>query len=250
MLRKSLLTLAFTAFFCGAAVSEPVDSIDPYQSFNRAMFKFNMSLQRYFISPVVSVYDTLVPSMARSGVGNFFSNVGMVSDIGNDALQTNWHFLGHDLVRFFLNTTLGLFGTIDVASQGGWYSHSQSFGMTLAKWGVVKSPYLVLPVLGPSTARDAFGLVPDYLMSPWYYGIKHDWRYYSLRALEFTQVASDMLPQQKMIMENAIDPYIALRNAYLQNRAYIIRQIKYDRYQPPRAKQSDQDDFDMRPIDK
>jgi phospholipid-binding lipoprotein MlaA len=229
---KKLLPLAVSvilgSLLSGCVPVNPATKVpqDPYESYNRGMFQFNEDFYGTFVKPVTNVYDK-TPASARSGVRNFFNNIYTVNDIGNDAMQGNVHYLGNDVARLFINTFIGFFGMHDVASQMGFQPHQQSFGMTLAKWGMVNSSYFIVPILGPSTVTGAVGLVPDYLMSPLTY-VQPAGTYYAIKGLSMVQTASDSLPKQQFIMSMALDPYVAIRNAYLQNREYVIQQIQAD----------------------
>jgi phospholipid-binding lipoprotein MlaA len=200
-------------------------NIDPFEKYNRAMFQVNTALNNTIFEPIVSVYDKSVPSFGREVLHNFFSNIQMFPTIGNDLLQGNFRWAGRDCMRLVLNTTLGGLGVIDVASSVGLYSRSQSFGLTLGKWGVQDTPYLVLPILGPSSVRGTIGLVPDFYMTPINY-MDMNRNYWILKSLQYLQIGSDVLPKVRFIMENSLDPYVAMRNAYTQNQHYLLEQVK------------------------
>jgi len=211
--------------------------LDPYQPFNRAMYKFNGGLTKVILQPVVTVYTVVLPSPVRTGVSNFFSNIWMVPTILNDILQLNFPFVAKDTARFVINTTLGVGGLFDVASGAGFHEHPQGFGLTLARWGVVRSPYLVLPFFGPTTFRDALGMVPDYYASPITY-VKPWQVNLGLRSLGFVDAAASVIPQQKLLTVMALDPYVAVRNAYLQNRAHVVDMIRGDKNSKDKDKQN------------
>lgn len=200
------------------------NSIDPYEPYNRVVFDFNQDVYT-MVKPVIHGYENITPTFFRTGVRNFFNNIDMVPTIGNDLLQFNFKWALEDTTRLVLNSTLGVFGLFDIASHVGLYQRDQSFGLTLAKWGATKSPYLILPFYGPITGRGLLGLVPDFFMSPLTY-IDKGHVYYPMEALKYTQKASDLLPKQDDITAMAIDPYVALRNAYLQNQQLLIWQVK------------------------
>jgi phospholipid-binding lipoprotein MlaA len=229
MIKKLLFTFCACTLLAGCAStpnSGPYNS-DPYEGFNRAMFTFNTHANRYFLSPVVQAYDFATPAFSRNGVRNVFSNLEMFSVITNDALQGNGGYFWDDVGRFVLNATLGCLGLFDVATPSGLPARNQSFGLTLAKWGVHRSPYLILPFMGPTTVRGGIGMIPDAFLNPVTYVSPVRTRY-ALYGLEFTQVASDVLPQEKSLTSTAIDPYIAVRNAYLQNRKYSVARIVHE----------------------
>ncbi len=216
------------------------NSVDPYEKYNRKVFQFNMDLNKAILKPVVNTYNSILPMTARNGVRNFYGNIMMVPTIGNDALQANFKFMWRDLFRLTVNSTMGFFGLVDVASNIGFGPRTQSFGLTLSKWGIHQSPYVMVPFLGPSTVRGTFGFVPDYFMNPVSY-ITPTWSYVGVRGLQLLQNASDVLPQEEMMMQMSVDPYVAVRSAYLQNRAYLQKQIMDE--------SSSDEDSDMRPGD-
>jgi phospholipid-binding lipoprotein MlaA len=200
-------------------------NIDPFQKYNRMMFRVNTGLNNTVFEPVVDIYDKSTPSFIRETFHNFFSNIQMFPTIGNDLLQANFRWAGRDFMRLFLNTSLGGLGLVDVASSVGLYSRSQSFGLTLGKWGVQDTPYLVLPVLGPSSVRGAIGLVPDFYMTPINY-LPMNRTYWILKGVQYIQIGSDVLPKVRFIMDNSLDPYVAMRNAYTQNQHYLLEQVR------------------------
>lgn len=197
---------------------------DPYEKYNRKVFQLNMDLNKAILTPVVNAYDTVLPTPVRNGVRNVSGNIMMVPTIGNDALQANFKFMWRDTFRFALNSTMGCFGLVDVASNIGFGPRTQSFGLTLAKWGMRESPYVMVPLLGPSTVRGTLGFIPDYFMSPVSY-ITPTWSYIAVHGVQLLQNASDVLPQEETLMQMSLDPYVAVRSAYLQNRAYLQRQV-------------------------
>ncbi len=236
---KSLSLVSLSLVFVGCssvgAKSSPTPSthhqesysynVDPFESYNRWMFKINTRLMNSLFEPVVKLYDQSFPVFVRSSIHNVFSNVQLFPTIGNDLLQGNFTWACRDTARLFLNTTLGGLGLIDVASSVGLYSRSQSFGLTLGKWGVRETPYVVLPILGPSTVRGTVGMVPDFLMSPINFLPKNRY-YYVIKGVEYIQIGSEVFPKIRFILDNAIDPYVAMRNAYLQHQYYLLKQVK------------------------
>ena len=134
---------------------------DPFEKFNRSILKFNLKADKYVLKPVAKTYNKAVPRPVRNGLRNFFSNLREPVTVLNDLLQGKFRKAGRDTGRFVINTTLGFLGLNDVASHLGFPKEREDFGQTLAVWGVPSGPYLVLPFLGPSNLRDAFGLVPQ-----------------------------------------------------------------------------------------
>lgn len=212
-----ILTLASLLFGC-ATVKNP----DPYEPMNRAIFKFNNTAYEYVIGPTTNAYVYVTPTGFRNGVNNFFSNLGNVGNVGNDLLQAEWYYAFSDTSRFVLNTIFGVFGLFDVASTIGLKPHTQNFGLTLAKWGYTNSAYLVLPIIGPSTVRDTIGIVPDYLVYPLQYGQMPFPTNLAVTGLYGINKSSLFLPQYNNLTEFAFDPYIAVRNAYLQSMNHLI----------------------------
>lgn len=215
-----------------ATTTYPSEAIDPYQNYNRAVYNFNDGFYRYVATPVNTVYTTALPQFARTGITNFFDNAATVPAILNDALQWNWRYFAKDTTRFVLNTTLGLFGLIDVAGEAGIEGHEQGFSYTLAKWGWSNSNYFILPFLGPGTVSTAVSLPVNYFTSPLTYMPSSSATSWALWGTNSVQTISNQLPSYNTVNATAVDPYVAIRNAYLQNRAYIIQQIDYDGVTP------------------
>lgn len=202
-----------------ASVSGPPDEHDPFESYNRAMYKFNDAADKAVFKPVAETYKEYVPDPVQTGVSNFFGNLGDVVTLFNDLLQGKFTQAASDFSRIVWNTTLGLFGLFDVASHMELPKHDEDFGQTLAVWGVGDGPYLVLPFLGPSTIRDTGGLAVDLYSHPLSYPIIDD-NEANLAAigLAFIDQRVALLSASKVLDEAAIDPYIFMREAYLQLR--------------------------------
>jgi len=139
----------------------PIDVYDPWEGFNRGVYKFNAQFDRYVFIPVVHAYEYVMPSFAEQGVSNFFNNLGEMRNGLNAALQGRGDVFGVAFGRFFINSTLGMFGLFDFATAFDIIEHREDFGQTLGWWGLGPGPYLVLPILGPSGVRDASGLGVD-----------------------------------------------------------------------------------------
>ena len=137
---------------------------DPWEGFNRSMYRFNYRFDKYLFLPVVNGYKTITPGFLEKGIHNFFLNLGDINTFFNSILQWNGTKTVETTGRFLVNSTVGLFGFFDVASRMDVPRHQEDFGQTLGYWGVGDGPYLVLPVLGPSNVRDGVGLVPDWLV--------------------------------------------------------------------------------------
>lgn len=197
---------------------------DPFEKYNRQMFKFNMVVDKVLYRPIAKTYATLVPVPLQTGIGNVFSNINLVPTIVNDTLQLNFAWLAGDTARLIINTTLGVGGIFDVAKGFGLEKHKQDFGLTLARWGMRDSPYLILPLLPPGTPRDLLGQGLDStFFSVWAY-IEPRWIVYGAWGLEFTNQRAALLDSDKLIRE-AFDPYIFIRDAILQKRKAQIKAV-------------------------
>lgn len=141
---------------------------DPWESYNRWMYDFNAKFDRYIFIPTVKAYKKVLPSFARTGINNFFSNLGEFSNLANSTLQGKAKQSGRTLSRLVVNSTLGIGGLMDPATGFGLYHQKEDLGQTLGHWGVGTGPYFVLPVLGPSTLRDAPGALFDRIYHPLY----------------------------------------------------------------------------------
>jgi len=192
---------------------------DPLEGFNRAMFAVNEGLDMVIVKPVAQVYDFAVPLPAKAGVGDFFGNIADVRNVLNNTLQGKLADAGNDLGRLLINSTIGIFGLFDVASELGLEKHDEDFGQTLAVWGWDDSSFLFWPLLGPRTVRDTGGWVVDVYTDPtWYTLNKSVAARNSLVALRFVDVRASLLPTDKVVEEAALDKYAYVRDAYLQRR--------------------------------
>ena len=139
----------------------PINVEDPWEGFNRGAYRFNTEFDRWVFLPVVRGYEFVVPDPAEQAVSNFFNNLGEIRNAVNSALQLRGDAFGTAFARFFINTTVGIGGLIDLATPFGYPEQREDFGQTLGRWGVAGGPYLVLPILGPSNLRDAGGIAVD-----------------------------------------------------------------------------------------
>lgn len=227
-----------------ASTGHERDRRDPAERFNRAMFTFNDKLDKAILKPVAKGYVHIVPQPGRQVVGNFFSNIDDVFISVNNLLQGKPANSASDLGRFVVNSTLGLLGTIDVASRMGLEKHDEDFGQTLGRWGVADGPYLVLPLFGPSTTRDAFGRAADGSVDPVSQLDDVSWRN-GLLALRLVDMRANLLKTEQVLDEVAIDRYDFVRDAYLQRRHYNI----HDGNPPPEQDEDLQDEEDLPPTD-
>ena len=199
---------------------------DPWMGFNQKVQGFNDKADRYFLKPVAKGYEAVLPQFARNSVNNFFSNLDDVTNAVNNTLQGKPLAGVSDVGRIAINTTLGIGGLFDPASGLGLAKHNESFGQTLSVWGVPKGPYLVLPLLGPSTLTDALSRPVDSRLDPvrYLHPVDHRNRSMALRLLD--QRAALLKAEDAMFG----DRYIFLRDAYLQRRNYLVNdgQVKDD----------------------
>lgn len=220
------ISLAGSLALAGCA-SKGTNPADPYESFNRRVYKFNTAFDNVFLKPPAKVYRKVLPGFVRKGVNNFYNNLDLIPTVGNDILQAQGKWAIRDTWRFVINSTLGIGGVLDVAQTFGLQPHSNDLGLTLAKWGDKNSPYLVLPFLGPSTIRDGAGWLFQFaLYSPYVY-INDDAVVYSLLALRYVDLRAQLLDTERL-MDEALDKYSFMRDAYLQHRNYLIAGAEQD----------------------
>lgn len=190
---------------------------DPYEGFNRSMFAVNEAIDKYAAKPVAQVYDAAVPLPVKAGVGNFFGNVGDLWIGVNSALQGKFADASVDVGRLLINSTVGIFGLFDVASELGLEKHEEDFGQTLAVWGVQDGGYLFWPFIGPRTVRDTAGFGVDSFVDP-VRRVQPVPVRNSMVPLRFVDVRASLLPADKIVEEAALDKYAYIRDAYLQRR--------------------------------
>ncbi|MBN2690034.1 MAG: VacJ family lipoprotein [Gammaproteobacteria bacterium] len=222
MLKKILVTLISLTTLAGCA-NKPDNQLDPYEGYNRAMFKFNHDIDYITLRPVASVYDAIVPNPVKEGVTNFFDNLDMIPTVANDILQTKFQYAIADTCRFLVNSTIGLFGLFDMAKHINLPPHHETLGLTFAHWGAKNSPYFVIPLLGPSTIRDTVAYPINYRFLTVYPRIHSQTLAYGLLATRYVDLRAQLLPADKLVDE-AFDPYIFVRDAYLQRQQKLIKQ--------------------------
>jgi len=211
------------------SATEPSSS-DPLEGFNRGMYRFNDTADRALVKPAARAYRAVLPSFVRRGVGNFVGNLGSTTTLANSLLQGKWQNALDDATRLVLNTTFGLGGLLDPASAAGIPRNDEDFGQTLGHWGVPSGPYLVLPLLGPSTLRDAIGLYPDVLTDGRRLAARHAFEKGDEDRDTFLLVVGGLtlLHQRERLLdleptlEGTFDPYAFLRDAYLDRRRFQV----------------------------
>jgi phospholipid-binding lipoprotein MlaA len=198
---------------------------DPLEPLNRKVMEFNDGIDAAVLKPVATVYKKGVPPMVRTGVSNFFGNLGDAWSFVNSALQFKFQNAAENFMRLNVNTFFGLGGILDIASELNIERHKEDFGQTLGRWGVPAGPYIVLPLLGPSTLRDTVALPLDRKADPVHQvnPVDHRNSLYVLRAVD---ARSNLLRIGSVIEEAALDKYSFTRDAYLQKRRADITENK------------------------
>lgn len=222
-LRVFFLVL-FTALVIGGCSSIPKeqrDPRDPWQPYNRAMFKFNTDFDNAFFKPAAQGYQAITPEPVNHGITNFFNNVADVTSAVNNVLQFKLSRAGTDVGRVLVNTTVGLVGFIDVATNMGIPSYKEDFGQTLGYWGFGDGPYFVMPILGPSSVRDTFGFAGDVLIDP-FFSLQKDEIYWGFVVLRAIDTRAGLLAAGDLVDEAALDRYAFVRDAYLQRRRNLV----------------------------
>ncbi len=216
------LVLVVMGILPGCATTQgPGDPRDPWEGFNRAVFEFNEAADKAVIRPLAVGYVRVTPRPVRNSVGNFFANLGDVTNLFNNLLQFKFDAAATDFGRLAFNTTFGLLGAIDVASHMDLPKSNQDFGQTLGYWGVPPGPYVVLPFLGPSTVRDTPTRYVDARTNPLYYHNNRGRRNIAA-GVSIVDTRAGFLSTERVLEDIAPDRYIALRNFYLDRREYLI----------------------------
>lgn len=228
---RLLLALAALLLASGCvSVPGPPNPRDPWEGYNRAMYKFNDAADKAVLKPVAEGYQAITPDFMQSGIGNFFNNLNDVSNGLNNLLQGKFAEGMGDLGRFGFNSVVGIFGLWDVATPLGLERHQEDFGQTLGAWGVPPGPFFMIPLFGPSTVRDAPAryVDPQYGFYRW---IDTIWLRNTLYGLDIVRTRADFLKAGNILEDAAIDPYSFLRDAYLQRRQNQVYDGK-----PPKEK--------------
>ncbi len=211
----------FTLMGC-AQKQQVTKNPDPWEDFNRKVFYFNSGFDRYFMKPIAVGYKAATPPPAEKGVSNFYANLSDFRTAFNNFIQLKFIEGFTDSGRFLVNSTVGIVGLVDVASKMGMDKHNEDFGQTLGRWGVPSGPYVMLPFLGPSTARDGPALIVDYYTAPQTYFVDVVALRNSLWALDFINRRAELLSLDVVLQDVAYDKYDLLRDAYLTRREYLV----------------------------
>jgi phospholipid-binding lipoprotein MlaA len=202
---------------------------DPLAPFNEAMFRFNLDLDQWVVTPVAKKYADVLPAPARRSVGNFFNNVSFLPRFANNLFQLRFEPAGTEIARFGINTTLGVGGLFDVANSWfGLKEQPDDFGLTMGHYGIYSGPYVMLPFFGPSTVRDTVGLVVDGMMNPmawmlpWWVSMSADAGSEAMTAVNYRSFHPNQFEEADRY---AIDLYAAVQAAYMETRTAELRRI-------------------------
>lgn len=198
----------------GCATNNPRDPLEP---FNRGVYAFNDTADRVVLKPVAKVYKNVLPSFVQTGVHNFFGNLTDAWSGFNDVLQGKPDHAADDIGRFVINSTFGVLGLFDVAGKDGIPKHNEDLGQTLGVWGVPSGPYLVLPLLGPSTIRDTAALPGDWYGDIWTHKDPTRWRNVGT-AVKYVDARASLLDASDLVEGAALDQYEFIRDGYMQRR--------------------------------
>jgi len=217
MFKKTVRRLVFALLIVNCTTGFANDE-DPWEGFNRGVFVFNEFFDKYFLKPIAQTYDWLTPKYVDDHITNVYENLQEVGIFLNDVLQGKLKDASTDAGRLLVNSTVGVAGIFDVATQMGLEKNEEDFGQTFGKWKIGAGPYIVLPIFGPSTLRDAIGRVPDAFALPQRY-IDHVPTRNSVYGVDLVDTRSDLLQFEELIQG---DKYSFIRDAYLQRRKFLI----------------------------
>jgi phospholipid-binding lipoprotein MlaA len=215
---KNVTVIGAMALVCVlSGCASTTNQNDPLEGYNRAMFSFNDNVDIYAFAPVAEGYKTIMPSFLQTGIGNFFGNLGDVWSAANQLLQGRGEVGISSLMRVAINTTFGLGGMLDIATEAHLSKQKSDFGQTLGAWGVGSGPYIVLPLLGSSTMRDVVGTPVDWSGDPWSYKKPVDVRNIGT-VIRIVDRRAQLLDAGNLLNDIALDKYVFMRDAYLQSR--------------------------------
>ena len=233
--RAAAVLVVLAALVGCASVPEGArDPRDPWQGYNRAMFRFNTDFDNAFLKPAAQAYQYITPEPVDEGITNFFRNIADATSAVNNVFQFKLSRAGSDVGRVFINTTVGVVGFFDVATNVGLPSYKEDFGQTLGYWGIGAGPYFVMPILGPSSVRDTVGFAGDVALDP-FFSISKDKIYWGFVTLRVVDRRAGLLTAGELVDEAAIDRYAFIRDAYLQRRHTLV----HDGNPPPLEAEDD-----------
>lgn len=226
------LSLAGLLALLPGCVHKSPDPEDPFEPVNRKFHALNMTFDRFILKPVAKAYKAILPPVMRQGINHFYDNIYMLPTVANDLLQGKWRAASDDAGRFVINSSIGFAGLFDPATQFNLPLHKNDLGLTFAHWGFKKSPYIVIPFVGPSTIRDGIGMGVEYFAFTPYPYIQDATVLNTLLAVRAVDLRSQFLENERLF-EEALDKYSFLRDAYLQNRRYLIEGKAQEEEQGP-----------------
>lgn len=221
----ALLALSLGACSTTQSSGDVSEVYDPMEGFNRAVFAFNDAVDTVFLEPIAMGYRFITPQPLRTGVRNFLRNLKSPMQVVNQTLQGDLSGAGSDVARFAINTTAGVLGLVDVAAMVGLPYEQEDFGQTLGVWGVGHGPYMVLPILGPSSMRDATGMLVDSYADPlrlYLYNTHQEEWHYARLGLTAISTREELLDLLDDLQKNSFDYYAALRSTYMQRREALL----------------------------
>lgn len=225
---RTTALLAAAILVAGCAAGPKANPADPFERVNRGIYGFNVRVDKTVLEPLAKGYRFILPNFVRTSVGNVFSNASEVRNVLNNTLQGKFTTAYSDFGRLAINSTLGVLGLFDVASEAGIEKHREDFGQTLGWWGVPDGPFIMLPLFGPSTVRDTAGWGVDIYTDPTVL-VDPSRAQNQIRATRIVQRRSELLDAKKVLDAAALDEYQFVRDAYLQRR----RNLVYDGKPPP-----------------
>ena len=221
-----LATACAVLLLAGCATVGPPSKDDPLEPWNRAMYEVHQVVDGKIVKPAVQAYVDVTPRPIQSGIRNFFGNLDDVVSDMNDFLQWKLDKAGNDMGRVMINSFFGLGGIIDIASDAGIEKGNEDFGQTFGVWGIPQGPYLFIPLLGPSSVRDGTGLIVRAYASPLAYIVTDVPVRNILYGIGFVDARAQALQGESFVDQAALDRYTFIRRAYLQRRAYLVRDGK------------------------
>ena len=226
--QRGAVVLCVLLSACATPMAERSDPRDPYENLNRKVFVVNQVFDQVLLKPVARGYSNYAPNFIQNAVGNFFGNLADVWTAVNNFLQGKPREGIQDTGRVAVNTVFGVAGLADVATKLGFPKHQEDFGQTLGVWGVKPGPYVMLPLFGPSTMRDAVAKPLDLYADPLNLSTRADVEY-SLRAMRLVDDRARLLPTTDMIEKVALDPYQFVRDAHFQQREARVNDASANR---------------------
>ena len=222
-IRVSALSLLLLCLFGCAAPPAKKDPRDPWERMNRTTYNFNTKVDHAVVRPIARGYQKVTPQFVRTGVSNFVDNLGYPIVIVSDLLQARFKPFARDTGRFLMNSTLGIGGLLDPATEAGLEKNENDLGLTAGHWGIPKGPYFVIPFLGPSDVRDGLARIPaSYYLTPQNY-VHNSWVQYGVWTISLVDARYRLLPTDATV-DSAYDPYLFVKNAYLQRRDFLLGQ--------------------------